>query len=609
MMPMWLLAGVGAVALAEEPVFSEMVVKMAPTGEVVGSGVDKYTLTVIVLNEQGAPVEGISTKVKATAGEVGDVSETSPGLYQFEWTPEVAASPTVVDLRFKGKTLDKQKIDQTWSLPVQPAYGHLVTIKADPTQLVLGRDDQASLSVGLGGGAEGARTGAELLFTVNSGEIGAPAPLGDGTYAALYTPPEADAPHLALVGVADRRAPSRTYGHLAMPLAVKHELATRTAKGCKVMVTVAGREFGPEPADSRGRATVSVVIPPGVTEATQSVLECDAAGDSSVELPVTEASRVQLLPLHTGLPADSRLQLPVRAFAVTPEGEPDSGAAVTIEASHGVVSGLSHEGGGVYAATYTPSTEGEVTGATLRATITENGEPTSVSEVPFSLVPIRPKSLTVTTTPERLAKGDTTLTASIEVTGPDGAGLAGRQLTFTAAGARLSGTPTDNGDGTYTATFSTTGRGPVDLITTVKAPAAGNQVYDIVALPTRTRLPTDGLSPATLTVLTLDEFGYPVANTDLKLELRDGDGQLPTTATTDDSGIAQVTYTAGRTPGLVHIEVAGGGVTRAVGLIQLPNSAPGVELDPAKLAPTADRATAIEQWAPIVTRVWVPRDR
>lgn len=596
-------------AQAADPPFEAMVVEMAPTGEVLGSGLDRYDLTVIVLAADGSPVEGIVAKVKATTGETGAVEEIRPGLYRLPWTPERVEAPAVVDLRFKGKTLDKQKIDRTWSMPVKPPYGHQVSISVDPTQLVLGRDSQASLSVDLAGGAEGVRTGADLMFTVNSGEIGTPAPLGGGKYAALYTPPEANAPHLALVGVADRREPSRTYGHLAVPLAVKSDVAVKAAKGCKVMLTVAGREFGPEPTDSRGRATVSVVTPPGVVEATQTVLECDAAGESTVELPASEVSRVQLMPVHAGLPADDRLQVPVRAFAVTEQGEPDGGANLVFEASHGLISGLRHEGGGVYAAMYTPPVLPAVTPATIKAVLTDGSDPVTVSEVAFSLVPIRPTGLELTTSPERLAKGDTSLTVQVRVTGPDGSGLAGRELGLTLAGAKQVGATTDNGDGTYTVELATTGRGPVDIIAAVKAPAAGNPVRDLTIVPTRTRLPPDGLSSSTLTILTLDEFGYPVADTELALELRSGDGQLPATAKTDGSGIAQVTYTAGRTPGVVHVEAQGGGVTRALGLVQLPFDAPDFDLDPRTLASTEARAATYEQWAPIVTRTLVPRDR
>lgn len=595
-------------AMAGEPLFSDLVVEMAPTGEVLGSGLDRYDLVVILLAPDGTPISGLEAKAKAVTGETGDVTEIGPGFYRIPWTPERVESETVVDLRFRGK-LDKLKVDKTWSMPVKPPYGHQVSVRVDPTQLVLGQDSQASVSVDLVGGAEGVRTGADLLFTVNSGQLGVPAPLGGGSYAALYTPPAAKAPHLALIGVADRREPARTYGHLAIPLAVKSAVPVKVGKGCKVMLTVAGREYGPETADAKGKATVAVVVPPGVTEAKQTVLECASAGESTLALPSNETTRLQFLPVHGGMPADDRLEVPVRVFVVTEKGEPDGSANLVLEPSHGTIQGLRHEGGGVYAATYSPPRLPAVTTATLKASLGGESSAKDISSVSFQLVPVRPGALQVSTVPAELGKDDTSVDVTMMVSGPDGAPLPGRELALNLAGARLASPIRDNKDGTYSATLTTTGRGPVDLIATVKSPAAGNPVRDLVVVPTRTRLPNDGLSSSTLTLLTLDEFGYPVADTELALELRSGDGQLPKTARTDATGIAQVTYTAGRSPALVHIEVQGGGVTRAIGLAQLPMDAPAFDLDPRLLAPTDTRGAALDAWSPIVTRVVIPRNR
>jgi hypothetical protein len=69
-------------------------------------------------------------------------------------------------------------------------------------------------------------------------------------------------------------------------------------------------------------------------------------------------------------------------------------------------------------------------------------------------------------------------------------------------------------------------------------------VRDIVMLPTRTRLPPDGLSSSALVLLTLDEFGYPVANAPIGLRLVRGDGQLPAKATTDAARLTQAYHLA-----------------------------------------------------------------
>ena len=50
----------------------------------------------------------------------------------------------------------------------------------------------------------------------------------------------------------------------------------------------------------------------------------------------------------------------------------------------------------------------------------------------------------------------------------------------------------------------------------------------------RDRPPNDGLSSAMVTVLTLDEYGYPVGNIVVDLKVVGGDGTLPAQVTTDD---------------------------------------------------------------------------
>ena len=600
-----LLATAGAPAWAEA--FAEPVVELMPVGELLGDGLSAMSLHILMLNPDGSPMLGLQGGVKATQGEVGALSELGGGLYRFGYTPPRVEAELPVELRVKGKLPDKQKVDRIWSLPVTPPIDQQVSVAIDPTSLVLGRDAQANLSVTLKGGAQASREGARLAFSSNSGEIKNLIPMGDGRYAALYVPPAKGGPHAALIGVVDRRSPGRTYGHLAVPMTTRMSLDTKSGPGCKVMLIAGGREFGPVPADAKGRAKVEVVVTPGLESVVQRSLDCAAAGETSLPLPAVEAPRVQLLPVHGGLPGDSRIGVPVRAFVVTPAGEPDPGASLSLTASAGALSPPQHEGGGVYLSTYTPAAVGAVTPLTIEARLA--GDEKRVATVRSQLVPLRAAGLVVSTEPARLPKDATGFTLTARVNGPDGQGMPGRVLDFKTAGARLNGAVKDVGDGTYVANFATTGRGPAEVITSVRAPAAGNPVRDVVIIPTRTRLPADGLSSSLLTVLTLDEFGYPVADAALKLTLVQGDGQLPVQGKTDASGLTQLTYTAGRKTTVVQIEVEAEGRRRGLSLLQAaPEIAPSLQLDGAALAPTPEAKGAIEAWAPIVTRTWIERE-
>jgi len=587
--------------------FSAPVVELLPVGELLGDGLSPLDLHVLLLAKDGSPMTGLVGEVKATTGDVGALSEPQPGVYRFRYTPPAVQAETPVELRLRGKLPDKSKIDRIWSMPITPPLDQQVELGVDPAALVLGRDPQANISLRLKGGAVSSREGADLAFASNSGEVKNITPMGDGRYLALYLPPAKGQPHTALIGVVDRRSPGRTYGQLAVPVTAKVVLDTRSGPGCKVLVRAGDREYGPVTADPKGKAKVEVTVPPGLASVTQRALDCAKAGELELPLPPNTSPRVQLLPVQGGLPGDPRVGVPVRAFVVTPSGAPDPSAALQLSATLGSLSAPVHEGGGVYLSTWTPAAVGAPTPARLEARVV--GEEQRVAAVQTQLMPVRAAGLQLSTEPARLPKDATGFTLTARVAGPDGAGLSGRALDFKLAGAKLAGPVKDNGDGSYTAPFVTTGRGPVEVVASVRAPAAGNPVRDLVLLPTRGRLPNDGVSSSLLTILALDEFGYPVADAALSLRLVQGDGHLPTVGRTDAAGVAQITYTAGRAAAVVQIEAEAAGRRRGVSLLQAPPElAPQLVLQGPALAPTAEQRALLEAWAPLVQRVWIERE-
>ena len=169
-----------------------------------------------------------------------------------------------------------------------------------------------------------------------------------------------------------------------------------------------------------------------------------------------------------------------------------------------------------------------------------------VASTNIALYPARPGAVSLTPEPAtlmKMAKGFQVLT---KVQSADGVGMAGKQLRFQANGARLSGDSQDLGSGDYKTRFETTGKGAVEVIATVRTDGSENPFRQVLLFPSRDRLPNDGLSSAMVTVLTLDEYGYPVGNIAVGLKVVDGDGTLPAQVTTDGSGMAQVHFTAGR---------------------------------------------------------------
>ena len=66
----------------------------------------------------------------------------------------------------------------------------------------------------------------------------------------------------------------------------------------------------------------------------------------------------------------------------------------------------------------------------------------------------------------------------------------------------------------------------VELTGAVQGDPTGNPLRGLVVLPSRDRLPPDGLSSAMINIIATDEYGYPVADVPLTLTLGAGDGEL-----------------------------------------------------------------------------------
>jgi hypothetical protein len=620
-------------AAASDALFPELQAELLPIGAITGDGVTPVTLHALILEPDGTPTKGAAVKVSVTGGTVGLPEEVAPGLIRFAFTPPPVESTRQVELTLKLKTLDKRKVRRTWGLVCQPAVGQRLTLTTDPARImaIVGppEDPKATkkttpkksteggpevsadfeptvkLNVQLQGGALEWREGANLGFRASSGTIENVTDLGGGRWTALYLPGAVLAPHPAIITVVDLRDPTRTYGHAIVPITVSRELEVTVRPKTMAFIDVgekgvdaaAGGErvYGPIEPDRRGKATVKVELPPGISQVrVRSVSETDEEV-TELDLELEQPPLVAFMAHYERLPADPSVPTTVRLVAAQPDGTPDTQAALRLQTTLGSLSAPIHEGAGVYVATLTPADANSPAVATLTAAVGEG--PGHGMNVDF--VPRRPDAVVATFDPSDLGPEDATVNVSLRITGAAGEGLMGRTLTLTPTGARQEGELLDNGDGTYLATLRRTGRGPIELLATVQAAATRNDVRQLVALSTRQRLPPDGLSSSTITVLALDEFGYPVADVPLALSMIHGDGQLPKKADTGPNGVAQFFYTAGRAPGLVNIFIQTGNRAGNIGLMQLPPAAA-----PDLILPRSGTAAQIEQqsgWEAIVT--------
>lgn len=612
----WMLLGVlGLASLPSTPspawaqdaeaaaLFDSLFVELLPIGDLPGDGATPVTLNMMALDEQGQPLAGVEVKAKLTAGTLSEPTEVQPGIHQFTFTPPQVEQTTEVVVALKGQTEDKRKFKRTWTFVVEPPVSQQVAVAISPQQLTLEKGATASLDVSFVGGSPKFREGAELVLRANTGSIENLTTMGDGVYAALYRAPETDVPQVAVITAVDGRDPTRTYGHVALPLTAPKDLTVKTEPGASVLVKVRDREFGPEPTDRSGRATVSIVVPPGVSTGTLVTLKDNARTEAEVDLEIPDTPRLEIFGSYPDLPGDAKLDLPLRIAVVRADGSPDSSADLVVEAEGASFSAPVHEGGGVYRVDLDPQAASGVVETVVSAGLRDDD---ARVEMPVRLVPIRPASLALAPTPRALPKELKEFTVAATLRDADGNGLSERGVAFTTAGARLRGVE-DHGDGTYTATFDRTGRGPAELLATAKAPASTNPVRQLVVIPQRDRLPPDGLSSTAVTVLAVDEFGYPVAGVPIGFTLLLGDGELPSKGKTDDAGMAQVQYTAGRSVGLVKLRVEAGGRVQTVPLFQLPPDAlPGLALP---FSGTSFEKSLLDSWRPIVQLLRLEKER
>jgi hypothetical protein len=624
-------------------VFDGPLVELLPLDEVYADGARAYDLEFLALAPDGSPLKGIElssglvvkpggivvkpsqagksgmiTKVSERGGVFGPLTEVAPGHYRMRFTPDAVPTDVIVPITFKGKSADGIKFNHTWQLPIAPVPGFSLTLEASPKELVLGTDvGTVTLAVALTSISPGAPVDADLQFSTSTGEVKDLVSLGDGRWSARLVPPGAvdpnappaskptkpTPPDTAIVAVSDRGTPLLTYGAVAVPLVSRQDIAVTSKvamakRGGKVLLDVAGQTYGPVDTNKSGKATVpGVMIPPGTTTAKITTLTGNDQSEAEMKLAVPPPRRAWVLLTPASIPSDPAFTIPLRVFVVTPDGHPADNAQVAATVTLGQVANPVSEGGGIYRIDYTPAASSADATATLSVFVDEPTKKKPADTRTLALVGSRATEVTLGSRPG--ANGLVTVTCNVQAAG---VGLAGRTVRLVAAGASRVGDVRDLGGGNYEADFQPTGQGDV-LVDAFAVPHAGaNAVRNVLLVPDRTRTKNDPLASVPITVLALDEYGYPVKGAEVLLEVVDGGGRLPTAkVTTDASGTALVAYAPSRLTGLARIRatVKGPGTTEDVHTIAILQSPEGVAPQTAALPPSGteqDRALA-ETWS------------
>lgn len=111
-----------------------------------------------------------------------------------------------------------------------------------------------------------APTGVKPRLFTNLGVVSQPQIVGAGQWRATYTPPSSQYPQVAILLATD--ATGALFAWTAVQLIATPTVRIRSEPNARVTVDVAGRSFGPVKTDRRGRAAVSLRLPPGYSTAT-----------------------------------------------------------------------------------------------------------------------------------------------------------------------------------------------------------------------------------------------------------------------------------------------------------------------------------------------------
>lgn len=220
-----------------------------------------------------------------------------------------------------------------------------VSLTAEPSRLVLGKDEGADLTLR-------APARAKVTFSTSVGTVSAARRDGE-VFRARYTPPRVKVPSVALLLAQVEEDGARDLFWLALPLSGADTMEIETRPGASVQADVAGRRVGPVVADKNGIARLPMVVPPGVAKATLHISDkLGNANEKPLDLEPPPFPRLRVAARDGEASAAAPLE--VEIFVVRADGTPDDRAKVDLIAPSGAAEVRGSIAPGVYLASFTP---------------------------------------------------------------------------------------------------------------------------------------------------------------------------------------------------------------------------------------------------------------
>jgi len=485
-------------------------------------------------------------KVTVDAGRVGEVQTTPQGA-TIELVPPHVVKQRWLTVKVTAKAGKRKAMGKGRFLVEPPdvepgtntSQGPLAL--TGPTYIVLGQQKTAVFTF--------QRPTDEMpQVKVSSGTTSGIAETTLGRLTFTYTVADVGYPHVVVVAVTS--GVGELLDWLAVPAFGQAEVETETEKNASVTVTVGNIAYGPVRADAKGRARLSIVVPPGVKEAR--AVGSDSLGNEKKDLVDLAPPPVDLAP-----PPFNRLLLlcpkgadRLQIIVVDEAGRPTIGQALELTASAGTLNPVTMPHSGVYESLIGLPEDVPV-GETVRFGAVIPDAPTSAGECGVRVTGGPPAKVVVTFDADAYTAGSSVIVAvTTMVTDSGGRPAHVKQLTVAADVGEVN----DNrqvGPGQYRATWKLPDAFDGRSMGRVAARAGHASAEANIALrhgrlaqleirTDQRELRADGKTTVQLAVWAADTHGNPVP--DLRLQGL-GRGELSDFAYSDRSGAFEATYT------------------------------------------------------------------
>ena len=557
-------------AHAEEKSFSGPQAFFLTGPSPIADGKTPVTYRFALINKDGSPMTDFRGKLNYPGGKA-TLQHDKNGLYSAQITPPAVDAKKEIAISVKGKGANG-KISKKWTTRWLPAAQGTIIGESNPKEITLNQDLSASLNLKLN---IPEASDAQLLLRSSVGKIENVTNLGDGTFSAQYIPPSKELyPHYALFSFIDARHPEIYHGSYVLPQSGRTPFPVESIPNSNVMLEIGDRKFGPVKADANGKASIPIIVPPGVEQATMISVIGGSTRRDTIDLQIPKSQKVLFFPLPQSIPADDSLKIPVRVLAITEKGVPNDNIRVKLSSSGGVFEDVQNIGNGIYEANFIPPLGNNQSTVTFTAE-TDDSKGKLADKMTINLIPSRASKISISPASTTLPKSTRNFSSITKVLGPNDSPLSNRTLFFIGQGVEPS--PSRSlGNGDYSTKFTTTTNGPIELVSHLQSAPSKNRLSGFVLDSVHSRFENDGVSQIMLTVVSHDKYGSPVPNTAFQIEQAKGDGYGDVTVQsmgkTDGFGFTHFSITAGTKIGPVQIRIFNENVSSEYVLMQMPQT-------------------------------------